>query len=80
MGDPDIRVDLATELAVIDGTETRLWCQELYVAGRFDHATEWTSSIAQAVKDGRTLREQALSDWAYREARYEVARLFTHAA
>lgn len=80
MAEPDIRVELATEEAVIDGHPTRLWCSELYVNGRFDHATPWKTSVVDAIRDGRELLASARSDWAYKEARLEAHALFTPAA
>ena len=65
-------------------TETKqgvkLWCSELYVNGRFDHASDWTEHVVDAITDGRDLLDSARSDWAYREARYEVAQLYARAS
>ena len=74
-----IDVRLATTVAVVEGVRTRVWCSELYVDGQLHEASPWTSSVADAIKAQRDLRESALSDLAYREARLEAYRLF-HAA
>ncbi len=53
---------------------------ELYVDGRFDHATEWTCHPVAAHRAGQDLRLAARSDLAYREARWEVAQLYARAS
>lgn len=72
-----IRVELA---AMTTAENVAHWCSELYVDGHLTDASPWTTSVADAIRAGREMREAAVSDLAYREARYEAHRLFTHAA
>jgi len=76
MAETLLRVDLAS---MVTAEGVRHWCAELYVDGQLHEASPWTSSVADAIKAQRDLRESAVSDLAYREARLEAYRLF-HAA
>lgn len=72
--------EVAVRLAATQTKQgVKLWCSELYVDGRIDHASDWTEHVVDAITDGRDLLAAANSDWAYREARYEAAELFARA-
>lgn len=71
-----IEVRLGTER--VDGRP--VFRSELYVDGRFDHASEWTRHPVTAHRAGDELRLAARSDLAYRDARYEVAQLYARAS
>ena len=57
-----------------------LWCSELWRNGELYDASEWTTSVVDAIRDGRDLEGHARSDIAFREARAEAAQLFQRAS
>ena len=72
---------LAVRLAVTTTKQgVRLWCSELWRGGELYDASEWTTSVVDAIRDGRDLEDHARSDLAFREARYEAAQLFQRAS
>jgi hypothetical protein len=73
----EVDVRLATEKTRDDRT---LWRSEVYFDGRLEDASGWSEHVVDAIRDGRDLKRSALSDWAFREARYEAHQLYARAS
>lgn len=73
---PVVHVDLAT--TEVEGRQ--VWCSELYLDGKFIHASTWRWHVTDAIRDGQWLKENWRSDLALAEAKREVAQLYARAS
>lgn len=73
-------MEVEAKLATTTADGRTLWRSEVYIDHEYADVSEWTRHPAKAITDGLELKRSALSDWAYREARREVAELYARAS
>lgn len=66
--------------SMVTAEDVKHWRSESFIDHEFHEASDWTVHVVDAIIAGRGLLDQARSDVAFREARYEAAELFARAS